>query len=262
MEGLLAPETRDYTGTPDDQLVVVAYCHYGTILDAFADCVLALYQYDREHGRHWDVLIKNKGPYIAMSRNEIVDGFLKNTFAHWLLFLDNDVTFPMTVFEDLLALADPKEVPILAGLYLTPLNVNPDDPSVTEYLPAWTYDGGYERAPVRSVDFREPLMELHSCGMGCTLIHRSVLEAMRDAHEPQDDGWKWFNHDLLPAGKNGQEVGRCGEDITFCVRARKLGFKIHGTPNVRCGHIKSHHLHPLSYFQARSPTIESSAIGA
>lgn len=249
---LLTPEIKDLDSpTPDENLVTIGYCHYGSVSADFCLSLLSMYQYDSTRGKHWDAVCQTKGPYIPMSRNEIVDTFLNQRFAHWLLFLDNDVVFPADAMEELLSLADPEEHQILAGLYLTPLNRDPDNPKFMEYLPAWTHDGGWERAPVLSVNFDEPLMELHSCGMGCTLIHRSVLEAMRDACP--DDPWKWFDHDLLPAGKDGKGFARCGEDISFCVRARKLGFKIWGTPNVRCGHVKSHLLHPLSYKKDRSP---------
>jgi hypothetical protein len=71
---------------------------------------------------------------------------------------------------------------------------------------------------------------------------------MYEAH--QDDPWKWFNHDLVQIRDRDPE--RLGEDITFCVRARELGFKIYGTPNVCCGHVKSHLLHPLSYSKDRT----------
>jgi hypothetical protein len=241
--------------TPDDQLVTIGYCHYGTVRDEFCGSLLSMYQHDAQTGKHWDCVIKTSGPYIAMARNEIVESFLRDRFAHWLLFLDNDVIFPRNTIQELLSLADPEECPILGGLYLTPLNRDPEHPKMVEFLPTWTHDGGWERAIVTSVDFREPLMELHSCGMGCTLIHRNVLETMREKHEPITDPWKWFGHDLLAAGHNGTGLARCGEDITFSVRARQLGFKIYGTPNVRCGHVKTRVLHPLSYREDRGTQL-------
>lgn len=247
---LLKPDAEHPPGdTPDEKLVTVGYCHYGSVAADFALALISMYQYDQQHGKHWDAICQSKGPYIPLCRNEIVETFLKQRFAHWLLFLDNDVVFPADTFEALLALADPVEHPIVGGLYLTPLNTDPNDPRIMEYLPTWTYDAGWERAPVRSVNFDEPLMELHTCGMGCTLIHRSVLEKMRDAYP--DDPWKWYSHDLLAI--DGGEFQRCGEDVTFCTRARNLGFTVWGAPNVRCGHIKSHLLHPLSYRADRSP---------
>ena len=251
---ILVPEFENpVSETPDRLLVTVGYCHYGTVTDDFSDCMLRMYQYDSTHGKHWDAIAKSKTPYIPMGRNQIVESFLEKRFGHWLLFLDNDVVFPADTMERLLALADPDEVPILGGLYLTPLQPDPDDLTRMEHLPTWTYDGGQERTPVLSVDFSEPLMELHSCGMGCTLIHRRVLETMRDAY--RDDPWKWFNHDLVQVGD--REPERLGEDLAFCVRARNLGFKVHGTPDVRCGHIKTQLLHPLSYVEGRQPTTRS-----
>lgn len=250
--------------TPDEQLVTIGYCHYGTVAADFALSLITMFQYDQRHGKHWDAICQSKGPYIPLARNEIVDTFLSQRFSHWLLFLDNDVVFPPETIETLLSLADPVNVPILGGLYLTPLNRDPDNPHAMEYLPTWTHDAGWERAPVLAVDFDEPLMPLHTCGMGCTLIHRSVLETMRDAHDDRDP-WKWYDHDLREAGKKRDDgekrFDRCGEDITFCCRARDLGFTIWGTPKVRCGHIKSHVLHPLSYRTDRQPQTRVFPVG-
>jgi hypothetical protein len=251
---ILTPETGDLQhDTPDEELVTIGYCHYGTVSDDFCESLLFMRDYDREHGQHWDQIVKAKGPYIPLSRNDIVNAFLEQRFAHWLLFLDNDMIFPVNTMEALLALADPVEVPILCAIYLTPLFPDPDNKERLEFLPAWAYDGGRERSPVLAVDFDQPLMELHGCGMGCTLIHRSVFETMREAYP--DDPWKWFNHDLVHV--EGRDPERLGEDFTFCVRARELGFKVWGTPDVRCGHIKTQLLYPLSYREERQPTTQS-----
>jgi hypothetical protein len=100
---------------------------------------------------------------------------------------------------------------------------------------------------VTVVDFDEPLIPLQWCGMGLTLIHRRVFEAIAEAYA--DDEWTWFGHDLITV--NGQRK-RCGEDVTFTHRARELGFPVFGTPKVTAGHIKSQVVHPLSYRQERA----------
>lgn len=249
---VLVPETEGLISeTSDEQLVTVAYCHYGTVASDFAISLLSMFQYDQQHGRHWDAVCQSKSPYIPMARNEVVETFLTQRFAHWLLFLDNDMIFPADTIDTLLALADPEKVPILGGLYLTPLQPDSKNKQHLEYLPTWTHagDGGGERAVVMSVNFDEPLMQLHTCGMGCTLIHRSVLEVMQEAYS--HDPWKWFDHDRVQVGD--REPERLGEDLTFCTRARDLGFTVWGTPSVRCGHIKTHVLHPLSYKHDRQP---------
>ena len=71
--------------------------------------------------------------------------------------------------------------------------------------------------------------------MGCTLIHREVLEALQ-AEWQDKDAWVWFGHDLVK-GKDGK-LERAGEDVTMCVRARALGYKTWGLTDVRLAHHK------------------------
>ena len=67
-----------------------------------------------------------------------------------------------------------------------------------------------------------------ACGMGFTLIHRRVFDALYNEADP----WCWFGHDLY-MGK------RMGEDICFCERASKAGFSMFADGRVTVSHIKS-----------------------
>ena len=242
---------------PADQRVVVAYCHYGSVADDFAHCLMEMRDYDRRGqiiGRHWDCLLKSKSAYIVHARNEVVETFLRDTTADWLLFLDNDMVFPRDTLETMLSLADPELVPILAGLYLGPLQPFPDEPERTEYLPLWTYGyGGHERLQVFSVNFDVPMTAIHTCGMGCTILHRSVFERVGEAYA--HDQWCWFGHDLIRGT-------RLGEDYTLCERARGLGIPLFGTAQIVCGHIKTHLLHPISYARERASAENPTPVAA
>ena len=74
-----------------------------------------------------------------------------------------------------------------------------------------------------------------SVGMGFTLIHRRVLEALQKA-KPKHR-WAWFGHDEV-VDENGF-IDCMGEDPTFCMRAKALGFKIQGHSGIAVGHKKT-----------------------
>ena len=76
-------------------------------------------------------------------------------------------------------------------------------------------------------------VELGSCGMGCTLIHRNVFEKLQQILS--DDPWPWFGHDIIQTVRGAE---RAGEDVTFCKRAREAGFKIVGHCGVTVEHYK------------------------
>ncbi len=229
-------EVRDRPVKPAGELVSIGYIHNGTVRQEFMRSLIDLYIYDTMHCGRFLRLIDALGPYIANSRNAVVKAFLADDHSDWLLFLDNDMVFEPNIHDQLWRLADPVERPIVAGMYITAMMAGPDE---VRDLPTWlhTIDGEPLRQ-VRTVDFEDELVPLDGCGMGCTIIHRSALEAVWDAHS--DDQWPCFGHDLAMID---EEVGpvRCGEDITFCRRLAALGrgFSIWGAPRVQAGHVKS-----------------------
>jgi hypothetical protein len=243
--------------TPVESLVTVGYIHYGTVAADFHENLVNLILYERDRGRHLDSTTNARGAYIGQLRNEVVKTFLAKRKAHWLLFLDNDMTFAPDTITGLLHLIDEADegIKILSALYLTPLQRYQISDNQPEMLPAWgARRGEQDFTLVDTVDFAQTFMELQWCGMGCTLIHRDVLEAVGEAYQGIDE-WPWFAYDQIVI--NGQ-AKRCGEDVTFCYRAAQLGFKIYGTPKITCGHIKHHIIHPISYAMERqNPMVRS-----
>jgi hypothetical protein len=163
---------------------------------------------------------------VSDNRNRLVREFLAHpAAAEWLWVLDPDIKFPPDTCSRLLGVADPVEASIVAAAY-------------------WNeYDGG-ERCLTWHAQTDDGLrlfrrlpdvagaVEIGSCGMGCTLIHRTVFESLAEAHS--DDPWPWFGHDIIDTS-NGPD--RAGEDVTFCVRAREQGFRVVG----HCGVVVEHY---------------------
>jgi hypothetical protein len=163
------------------------------------------------------------GPYIADNRNQVVDRFLA-TRCEWLWFTDIDIEFDPTILDKLLAVADPQDRPIVGALYFNQINDTPPG----SWWPVWTeaVDGSTTRVVTR-IELGKTY-DLTVTGMGCTIIHRSVLEKL--AQGAGHDPWKWFGHDLID-GDDGR-VHRAGEDATFCHRARAAGFPVTGLADV------------------------------
>lgn len=208
----------------------IGYCHNGTIHDGFHKSLLGLLFYEMQQGRLF-TLIDAKGAYIAKSRNLMVRKFL-STECEWLLSLDNDMQFEPTLLESLMDFAraylpDGGLVRIAAALYLNYIAGQDASPCST-----WLTHRDDGLLQTHDYSKRNGPETVASVGMGGTLIHRSVLEAMRDKYEPTDD-WPWFGHDL----HNGHRVG---EDVSFCLRAASVGFQSWGVPSLTMGHIKTH----------------------
>lgn len=197
----------------------------------FFDSVYRLLQEDARDRQEVTGYTHASCGYIPASRNVLMEKFLEST-AEWMLMLDWDVTFTTQDVYTLLDAADPVRRPIIGGTYVT--YMGPENLLRPCWLALPQTEDGFGYHPVNEFEVGR-IYELATVGMGFTLIHRSVGEAMEKAHA--DDPWHWFGHDQI-------NESRTGEDLTFCSRARALGFKSFGHGGVLLGHTKACELHP------------------
>ena len=167
------------------------------------------------------------GANITTARNRQVRWFLEETRAEWLWIVDSDMAFGADALDRLCDQAHDKERPIVGGLcfaLLTDLPSGLEYPAPTlfllsdvpgEMLRCWDWPAG-------------EVCEVDATGAACLLVHRSVCEQMRQVHpEP----WPWFREQAV-------DKRPMSEDITFCLRARALGFPIHVDTSVEIDHLK------------------------
>lgn len=194
--------------------VVISWPDPGQVEGAFCTSLIELV---RARGSRIDGVLRVEGGLLSRQRNEIVKHFLDGT-AEWLLMIDSDEQLSVAAFDKLIATAHAEERPVVAGLYFGtwPGNLIPQ-PVPHLYRHA---SDGISVAPINDYP-PDSVIEIDAGGTGALLVHRSVLEAIREAaddHEGKD--WCWFR-DLPVAGL------WLGEDLYFCRRIRSLGFKIH-----------------------------------
>lgn len=207
--------------------VVLAFCHNGSVTAPFMQSCFEAISYDAQHDKRLLTLTMGQSPYIPDARSSICERFLAEEAGDWLWFLDTDMKFPPNSLSRLLAVADPDERAIVGGSYLV------------------RYDGGEIHTtwltvvpetqalhPIHDPP-EEGLVKVASVGMGCTIIHRNVLEAV--AEDNKDDSWRFFGHDLI---QNGEKNIRLGEDVTFCLRAKRVGYSAYGLADLQLDHYK------------------------
>lgn len=203
----------------------VGYVSGQMVHEAFMVCMIGLFGFDAGQRRCITSMCRGKGLYVPGNRNEAVRAFLTST-TEYLIFIDTDIIFEAQQVYELLDAADPVERPIVSGLYFTYLDEH--------IYPVWheTYEDG-DLGTVRKV--APGLQELTGTGMGFCVIHRKVFEAMAAAHPNYP--WQWFDHDAFTRPDGTTMM--MGEDITFCMRAAKAGFKTWGHGGVCVEHEKS-----------------------
>jgi len=207
--------------------LVIGYAHGGMVHEYFMRCMLEFQFYDQQHRKLLHSSIGAMGPEITDNRNRICTKFLSlPPSVEWLLMADTDIVFKA---EWVYRLIDHKR-DIMSGLYFGRPGTNGDlAPIWYERIP---HSGDFDEVRIVSVITAETPQRLEACGMGFCLIHRKVLEAFPTEPDPF---WRWFGRDLYQT--NGVPT-RISEDLTFCYRARKLGFEVYGDATVRLAHLK------------------------
>lgn len=153
------------------------------------------------------------GDILVQYAREIFADSVINMDADYLLMIDDDMLAPPDLFYQLAA----NDKDICAALAFTR---NPDHKPVI-------YDVIEGFDPVTKKEFyvnkfsmnypRNTLVQCDAVGFGAVLIKRKVIEAMK---APRFMG-----------------LQGCGEDITFCYKAKKLGFEVWMDTRVKLGHL-------------------------
>lgn len=146
---------------------------------------------------------------LAAKRNGFAEALLDDTRFEWLLFVDSDMHVPIDAFERLYA----HNVDIVSGSCVR--RSDPYDPTHEGARPSTTHPG---------------LLEVKWAGAACLLIRRHVFLKVSKP---------WFAHPR----EHGDGVG---EDVFFCERARRHGFKIYVDPAVEVGHMTTLPVTPAS----------------
>jgi hypothetical protein len=207
-------EARLFERTPK---VVVGYPVGGSVTLGFHASMMQLLQYEMPKPFNRRLLAKvthSQGLYVADNRMLIAERFMAaSERPEWLVMVDTDVCFPVTLLEDMLRLAGEDKKILAASV---PLGAYPScgfmrtkEPGVWETLPT------VPRHPV----------EVDGIATACCLIHRDVFDAIAAVH-----GACWFHHIYLPKSPEGTapqdfKFTSHGEDIAFSIRAAREGFR-------------------------------------
>jgi hypothetical protein len=174
--------------------------------------------------REEDDFHKNVSPRYSFSLNctgDILVQYARERFAQsviemdadFLLMIDDDMLSPPDLFFKLAE----NDKDICAALAFTR---NPDHKPVIYDVIEGVDPSTNRKYYINKFAMNSPRNSLVQCdavGFGAVLIKRKVIEAMK---EPRFMG-----------------LAGCGEDITFCYKAKKLGFEVWMDTRVKLGHL-------------------------
>lgn len=222
---------------PDRVSIAILHGQYESVT---VGSLAALVNFDLTQGgkhlAHKDFFIQVGTTNIASGRNTACRSFLDGD-ADWLLFLDADEAWNPNLIEELLDSADVKERPIISGLIMARRERD---------LPISPACGIFDDHPTE-VRVVRPLAipntrwwQVATVGAGCLLIHRRVLETIRDRYGEKAPAAIWFDYTPFtytnPDGKQVTEM--MGEDYVFSARASACGFPLLVDTSIELGHVK------------------------
>lgn len=219
--------------------LVIAYIHPGQVSAYFLESMQTTYLADvaacdrgGRRRRIVNIMQEWSSANVSAARNTVTARFLDArtpdgaTVGDWLLWVDSDMQWEPEAVELLMQAADPDERPIVGGLCFG---------MAKGRLVPTIYQFGHEDGDLvtyRVEDYEcDAVVRCAATGAAFILIHRRVLDAMRDAKF--NEAFPWFQE---------VQIGHrpVGEDIAFCLRAAQLGFPIYVDTRAKVGHHKSH----------------------
>lgn len=215
---------------PEPDSVMMGYIHPGDVRGEFATSMfvtaLAVPQV-------MGLVARQSGPRISSSRCLLVDEFLATRFE-WLLMVDADMFWTPEDVHYVLQSADRKERPIMGGLCFADQVGN-----LFPTIYALGEDGSYHVA----LEYpKDTVLPVDGTGAAFLLVHRDVYTAVRAANA--DHPHPVFADTIV----NGAERG---EDLTFCARAKELGYPIYVDTRAKIGHVKQRYLTEPEYDAAK-----------
>lgn len=229
-------------------LVKIAYLHRDQVSHSWHESMARLWHHDlwgsgRVTMTEGPVRVACSGPNgLVAGRNTCVSYFLDNTEHEWLLFIDTDMGFRPDAVDRLVEAADPVERPVVGALCFAYLEKVLDGYGGRRYEPVPTLFNlaksvaGHVGFVHRYIYPENALVQVAGTGAAFLLIHRTVLQRMRDQH-----GDSWF--DLVAYG-DGQPVS---EDLSFCWRVSSLGLPVFVHTGVKTTHHKALYVSEADY---------------
>jgi len=180
------------------------------------------------------------------SRNVVVKNFLEEVDTPWLLLVDADERLPIDVFLKLVDTAHDKDRPVVSGLVFAAFFDEQDMLRPVPTIYRMTENAGLQPIDDYPID---SVIEVDAAGTGCLLIHRSVLEKMRENTTPnQGKDWAWFVEGAI-------DGTYFGEDLLFSKRIKSLGYSIHANTGAILAHRKEFWLDQRHHAPMREAAI-------
>lgn len=192
----------------------LAVVHPGDVSAVFWFCSVRAYTHELGVNRLPFMILDQRcaSGQLVEARNDVVADFLKLDLE-WLWCVDSDMGFEADTLDRLLASADPVDRPVVGALCFGLKKAGEDydlrsiDLVCFPTVYAWQDTADDVGFQVMTNYERDALVKVSASGAACFVVHRSVLEKIRDKYGPV-----WFDKVTHPTGRT------FSEDLSFFIR--------------------------------------------
>lgn len=156
------------------------------------------------------------GTLVYFARDNLACKAINEKYSH-VLWLDSDMVFNDDILEDLMFSGKQ----LVSGIYHARRRGHQS--CIFKEL-------DLKKGIARFEEYPKDTFEIAGCGFGCILTDVAILKEIQE----QD-------------GTCFTPMRSYGEDLAFCIRAKRLGHKIWCEPSVVCGHIGHLTVYPEDY---------------
>lgn len=160
----------------------------------------------KENGTEFDLFLC-PGSLIYIARDKIASKAINEGYTH-VLWLDSDMVFGPELLDDLMFSGKPFVTGVCAS------RRPPYNACIFSQIDDINHLAHVEELPVEA-------FEVQGCGFACVLIETNILRSVMEANK----------------GRCFLPIEYYGEDLAFCIRARRMGYRIFAEPTVRPGHV-------------------------
>lgn len=183
----------------------------------FAQCLATLGKVDKT------IVAFQIGSLVYTSRNDLAQIAIKQG-CDYIFWLDSDMMFPPDALTRMFKSLEHGD--IVSGLYFR--RVAPFTPVIYDKLDI--DDTGCHYTEPKEIP--DGIFEVAGCGFGCVLMPTDIMIDVIEKY-----------------GSPFTPINGIGEDLSFCWRARQLGFKIVCDPDIPLGHV-GHHVITRELYEA------------
>lgn len=207
-----------------EETLTIAWCDNGMVDGKFMQGVTDVMLHS---GVKIATTLRSSGNQIARQRERVITHWYDNNKSDWILWVDSDVVISVDTFKLLWDNRDIKDRPIVSGVYFT--TDQPEESLMTPMPTLFNFTHNDTTVGVKRIHPmpKNQLMKIGAAGMGYVLMHRSVVDKIKEA---------------IPKAPLFSDIGYgknfMGEDIYFFALCEKANIPVYAHTGATVPHMK------------------------